>query len=297
MRRCGNCDVEVASEANLCTACSDALSRPSGFCAEQLLSTALTPTEAALVDCWGRVHFLEDMTPIGRRPVARGTAILEASVSRNHAEISRDASGAWILRDTGSSNGTKVNGKSIAAPTTLDGKSMLTFGSVGVYFLPDATALIASKVVASTVTVRPEELNSAPDALIAELAAPEEATFAGFPKIETQFFQSASGGAGLLDMNGKRMQLTASQLELMELLVRQMQADHGLPMEVRGFVPSSRLVAEISWDSPYPTDNHLKQLIRRVRRTLESAELGSLIESQRGFGYRLRCLPVNVAEH
>lgn len=296
MRSCGNCDGDVTIEANLCAECSDALSKPPGFCAEQLLSTALTPTDAALVDCWGRVHFIEDMTPIGRRPVARGMAILEASVSRNHAEISRDASGAWVLRDTGSSNGTKVNGHLIAEPTTLVGRCKLTFGAIGMYFSPDASALIANKVVASTVTIRPEDLDSAPEAQIDEPAAPEETTFAGFPKIETQFFQSASGGAGLLDMNGKRMQLTASQLELMEILVRQMQADLGLPMEVRGFVPSVRLVAEVSWDSPYPTDNHLKQLIRRVRRTLESAELGNLIESRRGFGYRLRCLPVKVAE-
>lgn len=293
MRNCGICKATLVEGANLCTACADALSKPPGFCAEQLLSTALKPTEAALVDCWGRVHFLEDMTPIGRRPVARGTAILEASVSRNHAEISRDVTGLWLLRDTGSSNGTKVDDKEVTEPVSLSEACKLTFGGVGLYFLPDASGLISNRVVASTATVRPEDLQlAAPED---EPAMPEEATFAGFPKIETQMFRSSAGGAGLLDMNGIRVQMTSSQYELVELLVAQMRADAGLPIEVRGFVPSATLVSSVTWDSPYPTDNHLKQLIRRVRKMLESAELGNLIESRRGFGYRLRCLPIEVA--
>jgi hypothetical protein len=293
MRNCGICNASLAEGANLCTPCADLLSKPPGFCAEQLLSTALKPTDAALVDCWGRVHFLEDMTPIGRRPVARGTAILEASVSRNHAEMSRDESGIWVLRDTGSSNGTKVDDRIVTEPTPLAKACKVTFGGVGLYFLPDASGLIANRVVASTATVRPEDLQlTAPED---EPAMPEEPTFAGFPKIKTQMFRSSAGGAGLLDMNGIRVQLTSSQFELVELLVAQMRVDAGLPIEVRGFVPSTNLVASVTWDSPYPTDNHLKQLIRRVRKMLESAELGNLIESRRGFGYRLRCLPIEVA--
>ena len=293
MRNCGFCKATLLDGANLCTACADALSKPPGFCAEQLLSTALKPTNAALVDCWGRVHFLEDMTPIGRRPVARGTAILEASVSRNHAEISRDVTGVWLLRDTGSSNGTKADDKAVTEPVPLTAACKLTFGGVGLYFLPDASGLIANRVVASTVTVRPEDVQIA--ALEDEPVMPEESTFAGFPKIETQMFRSSAGGAGLLDMNGIRVQMTSSQYELVALLVAQMRADAGLPIEVRGFVPSATLVENVTWDSPYPTDNHLKQLIRRVRKMLESAELGNLIESRRGFGYRLRCLPIAVA--
>ncbi len=289
MRNCGFCDTPLDEDANLCTKCSDDLGKPSGFCAEQLLSTAIQPTEAALVDCWGRVHALEEMTPIGRRPVARGTAILEASVSRNHAEISRDATGLWILRDMGSSNGTKVNDEEISRATALPETCKLTFGAIGLYFFPNASSLVADKVVASTVTIRAEELE--PDGSM-EPALPDEATFAGFPKIETQFFRPSAEGSGLLDMNGTRIQLTSSQFELMEILVKQMRANAGQPIEVRGFVPSSVLVANVSWDSPYPTDNHLKQLIRRVRKTVVNAGLGNLIESRRGFGYRLRCLPI-----
>jgi len=294
MRNCGICKAAVIDGANICTSCADALSKPPGFCAEQLLSTSLTPTEAALIDCWGRVHFLEEMTPIGRRPVARGTAILEASVSRNHAEISRDEAGSWVLRDAGSSNGTQVNGEAVNGVRTLSEICKIRFGSVGLYFLPDASSFLSSRVVASTVTVRPEDLE-APEP-IEEGFLPEATTFAGFPKIQTQMFRSSAGGAGLLDMNGVRVQLTGAQYELLELLVAQMRDDAKLPIEVRGFIPSATLVSSVTWDSPYPTDNHLKQLIRRVRKMLEGAELGNLIESRRGFGYRLRCLPIEVAK-
>ncbi len=292
MRTCGICDASLKDDANLCTSCADALRKPPGFCAEQLLSTALTPTEAALVDCWGRVHALEEMTPIGRRPVARGTAILEASVSRNHAEISRDGEGNWILCDRGSRNGTKVDGVPVTVPTALGAPCKIAFGSVELYFLPNTDGLVPSRVVASTATVRAEDTMPAVED---EATSPEETTFAGFPKIETQMFRSSAGGAGLLDMNGTRVQLTGSQFELVELLVQQMRTDSGLPIEVRGFVPSATLVSNVTWDSPYPTDNHLKQLIRRVRKMLEGAELGNLIESRRGFGYRLRCVPVETS--
>ena len=170
---------------------------------------------------------------------------------------------------------------------------MVTFGDIGLYFMPDASALLSNKIVASTATIRPED-ESVEGAELDELVAPEETTFAGFPKIKTQFFHSSAGGAGLLDMNETRIQLTLAQLELMSLLVKQMQDDVGMPIEVRGFVPSSQLVDKVTWDSPFPTDNHLKQLIRRVRRILENAEMGNLIESRRGFGYRLRCIPIDV---
>jgi DNA-binding response OmpR family regulator len=60
---------------------------------------------------------------------------------------------------------------------------------------------------------------------------------------------------------------------------------------VRGFVRSSELIADLSWDTKDPSDNHVKQLVRRVRRALIKAEIGDLIESRHRFGYRLRAIP------
>jgi DNA-binding response OmpR family regulator len=63
------------------------------------------------------------------------------------------------------------------------------------------------------------------------------------------------------------------------------------PDMVRGFVRTSELIADLSWDTRDPGDNHVKQLVRRVRRALIKAEIGDLIESRHRFGYRLRAIP------
>ena len=63
------------------------------------------------------------------------------------------------------------------------------------------------------------------------------------------------------------------------------------PDLVRGFVRSSELIAGLSWDTRDPSENHVKQLVRRVRRVLMKSALGDLIESRHRFGYRLRAVP------
>jgi len=53
----------------------------------------------------------------------------------------------------------------------------------------------------------------------------------------------------------------------------------------------SELIADLSWDTREPSENHVKQLVRRVRRALVKSDIGDLIESRHRFGYRLRAIP------
>jgi DNA-binding response OmpR family regulator len=92
---------------------------------------------------------------------------------------------------------------------------------------------------------------------------------------------------------GKRVQLTTTQFELVQLLHDRMAEEKQQPDAVRGFVRSSELIARLSWDTAHPSDNHVKQLVRRIRRALIKAELGNLIHSQHRFGYRLRVIPTD----
>ena len=55
---------------------------------------------------------------LGRQIEERGLAILEPSVSRNHAELTQE-NGAWTIRDLGSANGTFVDDKLIEVPTPI----------------------------------------------------------------------------------------------------------------------------------------------------------------------------------
>ena len=103
--------------------------------------------------------------------------------------------------------------------------------------------------------------------------------------------EPTGGGGGLIEVDGKQVQLTTTQFELMALMIRRMASEAHQPELVRGFVRSSELIADLSWDTREPSENHVKQLVRRVRRALIKSEIGDLIESRHRFGYRLRAIP------
>jgi DNA-binding response OmpR family regulator len=67
-------------------------------------------------------------------------------------------------------------------------------------------------------------------------------------------------------------------------------SDAGKPDDERGYVPMAELL-KLSLDVPDPGEDHVRQLVRRVRKALLKAELGDLIEAKRGVGYRLRVIP------
>ncbi|MGW7555473.1 FHA domain-containing protein, partial [Streptomyces rimosus] len=52
------------------------------------------------------------------------------TVSRSHAEL-RNANGAWLLRDLGSTNGTCVNGRRVVGEVGVQPGDHVAFGSVG----------------------------------------------------------------------------------------------------------------------------------------------------------------------
>ncbi|MEE1756554.1 DUF1707 and FHA domain-containing protein [Streptomyces sp. SP18CS02] len=65
---------------------------------------------------------------IGRDP-ANGLRLSHETVSRCHAELSRDG-GLWILRDLGSTNGTTVNGRRVTGTVVVQPGDMVAFGQM-----------------------------------------------------------------------------------------------------------------------------------------------------------------------
>ena len=59
--------------------------------------------------------------------------IPDINVSRQHAEIRREASGAWVISDLGSTNGTFVNGRQVKSAPLQDA-DRLTLGTTSVEF-------------------------------------------------------------------------------------------------------------------------------------------------------------------
>lgn len=245
----------------------DDLPRTPGLCAEQIVCLTDAETPAALVDGWGRAHPLDATTVIGRVPAEVDLAVLQESVSRRHAELTRDAAGVWSVRDLGSTNGTWIDGRRVERPTPLVDLTRLTIGHVAFAFVVDGAAAGARAVTAS----------------IRRTAALEPRT----PSPTLILSEPTGGGGGVASVRGEPVQLAVTQYALLATLARRHAAEATQPEDVRGFVRSGELLADLPWNTPHPDENHLKQLVRRVRRALEKAGLPDAIESRHGFGYRL----------
>ena len=62
---------------------------------------------------------VEDRLVIGRQAEGPGCLAGDPELSRHHAEISREATGQYVILDLSSTNGTFVNGERLAAPAVL----------------------------------------------------------------------------------------------------------------------------------------------------------------------------------
>jgi len=293
---CPVCRQRPAEVGVLCEECRDELSSPIKIMPEQIQLHGARPTMAALIDIWGRAHRLDPRTLIGRQVDGQGLAILEPSVSRHHAHLTLD-NDEWTVRDLGSANGTFQDDKLIAAPVAVGEGERLRFGHIAFYFIEDVTRLPPPRLGRTmTATIRPLDRSLTP--IIAQAASfpvdpmdEEERTDVGLPVMSFKMHEPTGGGGGLIEVDGKQVQLTTTQFELMALMIKRMAGELHQPELVRGFVRSSELIADLSWDTREPSENHVKQLVRRVRRALIKSEIGDLIESRHRFGYRLRAIP------
>jgi hypothetical protein len=281
---CAVCRASTAT--NLCDGCASELDVPVPFVSEQILSVALAPLPLVLVDVWGRVHPLEQRTSIGRSPSARGISILHATVSRRHATIEL-VDGAWSIADLGSSNGTRINDEPITRAPLRPG-DRVTFGAVGLFAAADdgnRIQLESDELASRTLKSEEDQQQVARGFDVAE------STSAGLAVFGLKLVEAPSGGGGYLEAAGERLQLSVTQFAMLAMLIERMREQVGVAEVVRGFVPSGQLIADLPWDASEPDESHLKQAVRRLRRALDTVRLGGLIESRRGFGYRLRVIP------
>jgi hypothetical protein len=305
---CVVCGQRPAEVGLLCEDCRDELSGPLYISPEQIVSTAAKPTGAVLVDLWGRPHQLDPRTLIGRHLDGVGVSLLESSISRHHAHLALDPQRMqWTLRDLGSANGTFVNEQPVKDAIVVRQGDRVGIGAVGFYFLERADQLPKVEISPTAgATLRPQARLRIPppppgtptgplvddDELASDFEEKEERTDVGLPTVTIRMHEPTGGGGGVVEVENKQVQLTTTQFEFFRLLCQRMVEEAHQPELVRGFVRSSELVGNLSWDTREPGDNHVKQLVRRVRRALMKADIGDLIESRHRFGYRLRAIPI-----
>jgi hypothetical protein len=268
--RCSRCKHHPRAIGLICGECADAIA--TSITPQQIAHHAADRSDGALLDQWGRAHPLARDTEIGRTIASSGIALFDVSVSRHHAWIKQELDG-WIVRDTDSSNGTRVN-EEVVSTHCLSHGDRVGFGRFELYFVLDV----------ETATPQPEPV-------VATGIAPVDAT----PRVvPLRILEPTGGNGGIVELADATAQLTATQLELISFLQRRMRDDVHLPKLVRGFVRSSELLGVLSWDAREPDDTHVRQLVRRTRRTMIRSGLGDLIESRHRLGYRLRVSPRHV---
>ena len=281
---------QEAQTMTLCEDCASRALRVSDMVPEQILMSAQGDRNACLVDAWGRVYGLAEHTLMGRDPEGFSIAIHQASISRQHARIEEDEKGSFTILDLSSTNGTRVGDREIHEKATLVSGDLIFLGSVGFYFLSPRPSLPSSSVKFSTLSGAKTQ-SSQPAYRIAEATDLND-----LESLPINVIEATGGGGGFVDVGGTQIQISMVQLELMKLLMKRMERDRARPAAVRGYLHSSEILAEVSWDTAHPSDNHVKQLVRRLRRSLARSGRDNLVESQQGLGYRLSVRPTSTSE-
>jgi hypothetical protein len=251
-----------------CADCREELKPTIRITPEQVRMRGVGSTPALFIDAWGRVHHLARSTLIGRDPTVDGFVLLDSTISRRHAmlELRHDT---WMLADLGSSNGTFVEGRAVTTETPLRDGERVRFGGVSLFFLASGGVRLEddpSTLGGYTVRGPLASDGKHEQTIIIELREP------------------TGGGGGVALIGGRQVQLTLPQFEFVSVLYSRATAAE---RKNDGFVHASELVQLLSLDSADPNEDHVRQLVRRLRRVLFKAGIVDLIESRYGAGYRL----------
>jgi hypothetical protein len=270
---CLVCNEPRETKGVACAECLEELKLTIALTPEQIVMRGSHPTAAALVDPWGRLHRLHRRTLIGRELDDDGLRILDATISRKHAMLEQRGA-TWTLKDMGSSNGTYVEDCSFGTVMPIRDGERIRFGSIAFFFLDDvgSTPQLPEPTVDGFTVRGPIEMTTKPIPRL-EIKA-----------ITVELREPTGGGGGVAVIDGKSVQLTVPQFEFMSILYQRARSGS----EEQGFVHPAELIRLLSLETAAPNEDHVRQLVRRLRRVLFKAGIQNVIESGYGSGYRLR---------
>ena len=280
---CPACGAAPPAVGVLCRDCA-ALVPPAESLLPEHVSSAAADKDAAawLVDGFGQPHALAAARAlVGRRPPA-DLLLLNASVSREHAELSR--AGEWQVRDLGSRNGTFLTGQRIAGRAALAHRAVVRFGDVALLFV-DAAIPLARPDLGSIETGHASDSAAFRVVLRGE---GRELCVVGQRPADTG---EATGG-GLLHravgaVEWQELSLPPLEFQLLRILSERAQAEADSPSRTRGCVPTRQLARELPFQSRYANEENVRQVVRRLRATLAEIGADGLVEAQPGRGYHL----------
>jgi hypothetical protein len=251
---CFVCMARKAARGVLCAACSDPLNTDPVE-RHQIRWRPGVRVDAALVDAFGRCHWLPAICRVGRSD-ANTVCIPLEHISRRHAELRRTKDHGWECESFGA-NGTFRNGTRLDKTVALENGDRLSFGHISFYFV--------RRRVYDSVT-RPDPANWSP---------PSE--------VRVVFLRPrpAGEGPGSAAVGDHDVSLSERQFNVLEVLL-------AAAREGKGYVPTEVLRERIPWDEPLAevSDAAVRKAVQSLRKRLKSTAPG-VVQSSRGHGYRL----------
>jgi hypothetical protein len=93
------------------------------------------PTGRAMVLAEGKRMVVSTVGATIGRSRDCDVVLADPNVSRKHAELRPDGHGGWQVRDLGSTNGVKVNGRKVDGPTAVESGDRLALGTADLRFV------------------------------------------------------------------------------------------------------------------------------------------------------------------
>jgi hypothetical protein len=266
MPRCLLCS-EPAVTATLCAAHAATLGSCPDLTATQIVAQPEADPRAWLVDQFGCTHPLPPSVYIGRSHELCVLAIMHHSVSARHARLGMRGD-AYYLADERSLNGTWIGNVRIAEARLQHG-DRIAFGEVAFYFVLRAQPLRTPPPgIGGTVPTRASDI------------APTVHLHCGAQKAE--LIQRIGGGE--LRHGDVALELGGLEFALLRALVERAQR---APDPALAFLSTDELARMLRFRSDSADQENVRELIRRVRRKLQSIGIDGLIDSRRHAGYRL----------
>jgi len=223
---------------------------------------------------------------VGRRPTA-AVVVLHGTISREHAELFQ-GDGGWQVRDLGSRNGTWVDGLRVQGRAPLASVSQLRFGEVGFFFF--------GRRIDAAVPVRSlETAHAAGAASFRFLVSGEAVELLLLGSLATE--EAINSGGVVLHRNRgaedwAEVSLPPLEFHLLRVLCDQAASEAASPSRSRGCVPTKQLAKLLPFQSRYANEENVRQVVRRVRKTLGEIGADAAVEALPGRGYFL-AWPVN----
>jgi len=268
----------------LCRGCAQEVAPCDGLIQDHVRSTVPSvDADAWFVDGFGAAHAVAPKTAIGRNHEGQ-LVVLAASVSRGHAEVRRTDAG-WNIRDLGSRNGTFVDGQRCQGRVTMPARVVIKIGDVALWFL--------AEVVDEPSEAPTMETHSAGGGLVRFLIQRTEAELCLVGNND-----NVAGGALLSRATGTESwaerALPPLEFQLLRALCSRANDEADSPAAVRGCVATKQLARDLPFQSKYPNEENVRQVVRRLRGALAEVGADGILAVVPGRGYYLAC-PVTLA--